>query len=138
MKNLLSISILFLGLNAFSQSFSVMYPFTAVVGGSVANTGTVDPTPPPTAPGITFGSFTAIGTSTTTAANGVFSFPGWDATIINGNDAYATYTGAINPAKYYQVTITPSSSISSISIVAINNGCIPTRKRKNAICCSGG
>ena len=120
MKNLLSISILFLGLNAFSQSFSVMYPFTAVVGGSVANTGTVDPTPPPTAPGITFGSFTAIGTSTTTAANGVFSFPGWDATIINGNDAYATYTGAINPAKYYQVTITPSSSTVSLNSITFN------------------
>ena len=71
-KHLLSISILFLGLNAFSQSFSVMYDFGSVMSGT-ANTGTVDPTPPPTAAGVTFGSFMAFGTPTATSANGVFA-----------------------------------------------------------------
>ncbi|HWY12176.1 MAG TPA: T9SS type A sorting domain-containing protein [Bacteroidia bacterium] len=118
-KHLLSISLLFLGLNVFSQSFSAMYPFTSVVTGS-ANTGTVDPTPPPTAAGITFGSFSAVGTSTAPAAGGVFCFTGWDATISSGNDAYATYTGAINPAKYYEVTITPNSSTVTLNSITFN------------------
>lgn len=114
-KHLLSISILFLGLNGFSQSFSAMYDFSGVMTGT-SNTGTVDPTPPPTATGVTFGAFTAVGTPTATSAGGVFAFSGWDATITNGNDAYATYTGAINPAKYYEVTITPSTTLTLNSI----------------------
>ena len=120
MKHLLSISFLFLGLNVFSQAFSVMYPFTGVTSSSVTNTGTLDPTPAPVATGITCGSFVAVGTSTSTAANGVFAFSGWDATIINGNDAYTTYTGAINPAKYYEVTITPNSSTVSLNSITFN------------------
>lgn len=107
-KSLLLSAFLFLGISVFSQSFSAMYPFSAVAGGT-ASTGTTDPTPPPTAVGVTFGSFSAVGTGTTPSASGVFSFSGWDATITNGNDAYATYTGAINPGKYYEVTITPAA-----------------------------
>lgn len=116
-KNLLSITFLFLGLNVFSQSFNAMYPFTGVATGT-ASTGMADPTPPPTVSGLTFGAFTAVGTSTTPAAGGVFAFSGWDATVANGNDAYATYTGAINPAKYYEVTLTPTTG-NSVTINSI-------------------
>jgi hypothetical protein len=119
MKHILSIALLFLGLNVFSQAFSAMYDFSGVMTGS-ANTGTTDPTPPPTAPGVTFGSFIAVGTPTATSAAGVFAFSGWDATITNGNDAYATYTGAVNPAKYYQVTITPNASSVTLNSITFN------------------
>lgn len=118
-KHLLSISILFLGVNAFSQSFSVMYDFGSVMSGT-ANTGTVDPTPPPTAAGVTFGSFMANGTPTATSANGVFAFSGWDVGVVGGNDNYSTYTAAINPAKYYEVTITPTSGTVSLSSITFN------------------
>ena len=130
-KHLLSISILFLGLNGFSQSFNVMYDFGSVMSGT-ANTGTLDPTPPPTATGLTFGSFMAVGTPTNTQANGVFAFSGWDATITNGNDAYSSYTGAINPAKYYEVTITPNSSTVSLSSITFNMSRSSTGPRNSA------
>lgn len=131
-KHLLSISILFLGLNGFSQSFNVMYDFSSVSSGT-ANTGTVDPTPVPTAPGVTFGSFMAVGTPTSTSASGVFAFSGWDATIANGNDAYATYTGAINPAKYYEVTITPNSSSVTLNSITFNMSRSSTGPRNWAV-----
>ena len=118
-KHLLSICILFLGLNAFSQSFSVMYDFGSVMSGT-ANTGTLDPTPPPTATGVTFGSFMAVGTPTSTSANGVFAFSGWDIGVMNGNDTYSSYTAAINPAKYYEVTVTPNSSTVTLSSITFN------------------
>lgn len=108
-KNLLSASLLFLSLSVFSQAFSGMYPFSGVMSGT-ASTGPTDPTPPPTATGLTFGSFVAVGTGTVPSAGGVFSFSGWDVSITNGNDAYATYTGAINPAKYYEVSLTPATN----------------------------
>ena len=120
MKHLLSISLLFLGLNVFSQAFSVMYPFTGVTSTTVSNTGTIDPTPPPTATGVTFGSFTAVGTGTSTQANGVFSFSGWDIGATNAVDTYSTMTGLLNPVKYYEVTITPNSSTVSLSSITFN------------------
>ena len=131
-KHLLSISILFLGLNGFSQSFNVMYDFSSVSSGT-SNTGTTDPTPPPTAPGVTFGSFMAVGTPTSTSASGVFAFSGWDATITNGNDTYATYTGAINPAKYYEVTITPNSSSVTLNSITFNMSRSSTGPRNWAV-----
>ncbi len=118
-KHLLSASILFLGLNGFSQSFNVMYDFSSVMSGT-ANTGTTDPTPPPTAAGVTFGSFMAVGTPTGTSANGVFAFSGWDVGVITGNDNYSTYTAAINPSKYYEVTITPNSSSVTLNSIMFN------------------
>ncbi len=131
-KHLLSISILFLGLNGFSQSFSAMYDFSGVMTGT-ANTGTVDPTPPPTVTGVTFGSFMAVGTPTATSAGGVFAFSGWDATVTNGNDAYATYTGAINPAKYYQVSVTPNSNTVTLNSITFNMSRSSTGPRNWAV-----
>lgn len=117
-KNLLSASLLFLSFSVFSQAFSGMYPFSGV-GTGTASTGPNDPTPPPTATGVTFGSFSAVGTGTAPSAGGVFSFSGWDVSIMNGNDAYATYTGAINPGKYYEVSVSPTSGY-AIDITSIS------------------
>lgn len=127
-KNLLSASLLFLSLSVFSQAFSGMYPFSGVMSGT-ASTGPTDPTPPPTATGLTFGAFSAVGTGTTPSAGGVFSFSGWDVSITNGNDAYATYTGAINPGKYYEVSLTPAANygvdLTSITFNMLRSGTGP-------------
>ena len=131
-KHLLSISILFLGLNGFSQSFSAMYDFSGVISGT-ANTGTVDPTPTPIVTGITFGSFSAVGTPSAPSAGGVFAFSAWDNTIANGNDAYATYTGAINPAKYYEVTITPTTGTVTLNSITFNMSRSSTGPRNWAV-----
>lgn len=120
MKHLLSISFLFLGLNGFSQSFTAMYDFSSVVGGTVANTGTVDPTPPPTVTGITFGSFMAFGTPTNTSASGVFAFSAWDVGVAGGNDVYSTYTAAINAGKYYEVSVTPNATSVTLNSITFN------------------
>ena len=132
-KHLLSASLLFLSLNVFSQAFSVMYPFSSVVGGTVANTGMTDPTLPPSATGVIFGSFTSVGTSTNTSANGVFGFSGWDNTILNANDAYATYTGVINPGKYYEVTLTPNGASLTINSITFNMSRSTTGPRNWAV-----
>lgn len=85
-----------------------------------ANTGTLDPTPTPTATGVTFGSFMAVGTPTATSAGAVFAFSGWDVSVSNGNDAFATYTGAINPGKYYEVSVTPNASSVTLNSITFN------------------
>lgn len=124
-KNLLSATFLFLSFSIFSQTFNGMYPFSSVT----STTGPTDPTPPPIATGLTFGAFTAVGTGTAPSAGGVFSFAGWDVSISNGNDAYATYTGAINPAKYYEVTLTPTAGyaidLTSITFNMLRSGTGP-------------
>jgi hypothetical protein len=75
----------------------------------------------------------AIGTPTNTSAGGVFAFSGWDNTITNGNDAYATYTGAINPAKYYEVTITPNASSVTLNSITFNMSRSSTGPRNWAV-----
>jgi hypothetical protein len=123
-KNLLLSAGVLLSLNHFAQSFQASYSFSAVVGGTAAPTGSVDPTPTPTAANVSFGIFTAVGTSTGSTANGVFSFTGWGTGATNGNDI--NFTGAIDLAKYYNVTITPANnyaiSINNIAFQATRSG----------------
>jgi hypothetical protein len=102
-------NILFIGLTIFSfsissQDFAVTYSFAAVTSTS----GPTDPTPPPTFPGLTFGSFSAVGTSTNPNAGGRFSFTKWPGGATDGTDAQLTFTGAPSPTVYYQVSIIPS------------------------------
>jgi len=118
-KHLLSISILFLGLNGFSQSFNVMYDFSGVISGT-ANTGTVDPTPPPTATGVTFGSFSAVGTPSAPSAGGVFAFSNWDLGATTAVDTYSTMTGSVNLGKYYEVSVTPNASTVTLNSITFN------------------
>ncbi len=111
-KKLLSITFMLTVIAVNAQSFSLMYPFSSVVTSSVVNTGTLDPTPTPTATGITSGSFTAVGTPTGVAASGVFAFSGWETGATNGNDIYSSMTGTLNPAKYYDISISPTVGMS--------------------------
>ena len=108
-KNLLStIALVSAALMANAQSFTGMYPFTSVsTSTATGNTGTTDPTPVPTATGITFGSFTAVGTPSSTSAGGVFAFSGWTTGATNANDTYSAMTQTVDLTKYYDVSLTP-------------------------------
>lgn len=87
-----------------SQSFTLTYPFAAVT----PSTGLIDPTPTPTAVGVTSGSFTAVGTPSANAnASGRFSFVGWPLGATTAVDTYSTMTGAINIGEYYEIVLTP-------------------------------
>lgn len=91
-----------------AQSFTANYSFAAVT----TTTGLVDPTPTPTVTGITFGSFSAVGTGTVTNPNaaGRFSFTNWSigSTSLTAS-TYSTMTGSLDTAKYYKVSLTPSA-----------------------------
>lgn len=104
-RTLLSIALVSAAFAAGAQSFSAKYNFAAVT----PTTGTTDPTPVPTATGVIFGSFSAVGTGTATSGAGRFSFTGWPTGATNAVDTYSTMTGALDPSKYYEVSITPAS-----------------------------
>lgn len=103
-RNLLSTSALFFCMGIAAQSFNALYPFTAVTSTSGVN----DPTASPTATGITFGAFSAVGVSTNPSAGFRFSFTNWGTGSTNGIDTYSTMTGSLDANKYYQATLTPS------------------------------
>lgn len=84
------------------SNFTADYTFDNVTSTS----GTTDPTAPPTATNVTFGSFSATGVSANSSGAGRFSFTGWALGATNGSD---DFTGDIDPTKYYEVTITPNS-----------------------------
>jgi hypothetical protein len=110
---------LFWGIISWGQSFSGTYPFTSVTTSSGSN----DPTAVPTATGVTFGPFSSVGLSTNPNAGGRFSFTGNDTGATNGSDVF---TGSLNIAKYYQVTITPQAGftldINSITFTLQRSG----------------
>lgn len=123
-KNLLLFAGVFVTLTTAAQNFTATYSFSAVVGGTAVTSGTLDPTPVPTAANVTFGPFTAVGTNTGSTANGVFSFTGWSTGATGGNNT--TFTGAIDLNRYYNVTITPSANygitLNTIAFQATRSG----------------
>ena len=88
-----------------AQPFTATYDFGLVTTAS----GTTDPTAVPTATGLTFGSFSAVGTPANPNATVRFSFTDWATGGVNGNDTYSAHTGVVNTAEYYSVTITPQA-----------------------------
>ncbi len=105
-KQLLSITLVATALFANAQSFSAKYNFAATTTVS----GTTDPTTPPTATGVTFGSFSAVGVGTVSTSNGSFTYDTWGAGATNSVNTVSSYTGAIDVAKYYDVAITPMAN----------------------------
>ncbi len=96
-----------------AQSFTALYAFDSVKPPSTnppfPGTGLTDPSPVPTATGITFGSFSAVGNSFTNPnASGRFSFTDWSLGAVANNNNYSSLTGALSTAQYYEVTLTPS------------------------------
>ncbi|TVT43682.1 T9SS type A sorting domain-containing protein [Hymenobacter setariae] len=111
-KLFFTLSLLVLPLLGLGQTFSGTYPFTNVT----SSTGTTDPTLAPSATGVTFGSFAAVGTSANPSAGSRFTFTGWPTGATDGSD---TFTGAVDAGKYYTVALTPQAgfvlSISNIT-----------------------
>ncbi|MEO6001224.1 MAG: choice-of-anchor J domain-containing protein, partial [Chitinophagaceae bacterium] len=88
-----------------AQAFTAIYDFSGVATAS----GRTDPGAVPIASGVTFGSFIASATvGANSSAGGRFSFPGWSLGAITGSDVF---TGGINTAQYYEVTLTPQLNI---------------------------
>lgn len=114
-KRILTFSFIAASFFAGAQSFSGVYTFSAVASGT-ASTGYTDPTPVPVATGLTFGSFTAVGTGTNVNTNpgaaGRFVFDNWPTGSTNGVDTYSTMTGSPNMGEYYEVTLTPTTGFS--------------------------
>lgn len=128
MKKLYILSLTLLaGAMSYGQAFTATYDFASVT----TTSGTTDPTPVPTAPGVTFGSFSVVnpnlpGTVTGSSGAGRFSFPNQPLGATTGVDTYATLTGSVNTAVYYQVVLTPAAgqglSISSLTFRSQRSG----------------
>ena len=99
----------FFAANASAQSsFVATYDFGSVV---MSAGGQTDPTTPPAVPDLTFGSFTSVGASGNPNAGGRFSFTSQPTGGVNTSDDFTQFTGSLNPAAYFEVTITPLSLI---------------------------
>lgn len=128
MKKLYILSLTLLaGALSYGQAFTATYDFASVT----TTSGTTDPTPVPTAPGVTFGSFSVVNpnlpvTVTGSSGAGRFSFPNQPLGATTGVDTYATLTGTVNPAVYYQVVLTPATgqglSVSSLTFRSQRSG----------------
>lgn len=96
-------------------SMDTAYAFSSVTTSS----GTSDPTPTPslnihdTLLAMAFSPVTAQGVSANSTTAGAFAFNQWGTGSLNGDTAYAQFTGAINTAQYYEFTITPQLGISA-------------------------
>ncbi|MBJ6146211.1 T9SS type A sorting domain-containing protein [Hymenobacter sp. BT559] len=70
----------------------------------------------PTATGVTFGAFSAVGTPAQPNAGSRFSFTSWPLGATDGSD---TFTGSSSQGEYYAITLTPQAgftfSLSSIT-----------------------
>ena len=114
MRKILFIPLLLASCETFAQNFAGLYTFANVT----TTSGLIDPTPPPIATGLTFGSFSATGTPANPNANGRFSFVNWPIGATNANDNFSSLTGSVNSGEYYEVTLTPSIGY-SIDLAAI-------------------
>lgn len=89
---------------ASAQPFSSTYDFGLVT----ASSGLTDPTTPPTATGLTFGSFSAGGYVGNPNAGGRFTFQTNALGSANGINDFSLFTGSLDITKYFEVTLTPS------------------------------
>lgn len=87
-----------------AQSTLFTYAFGDVVSGTSGTTSAGG-----VANNVTFGSFTAVGTQGQPNAGGRFSFIDWSLGATNGSDSF---TGVIDLAQYYEVTLTPDVGFS--------------------------
>ncbi len=105
-----------------AQSVLGTYDFAGVTTSS----GTSDPSTVPTATGLTFGSFSAVGYTGSSTAAGRFSLIGNPTGSANGVNDFTTFTGSLNPAIYYTVTLTPQAgytlNLDSVTFTAQRSG----------------
>lgn len=113
-KSLLILSLMVVGCwSEYAQNFALYYSFAAVTPTS----GTVDPTPTPTAVGLTAGSFSAFGLSANPTTTNVFVFTGWGTGATNNDNT--NFTGSIDLNKKFEVSLTPQTGY-GISIDSIH------------------
>ena len=114
-KKLLLLSLTLFNVLMSAQNFAASYGFANVT----SSTGTLDPTPPPSVAGVSFSPFSAVGSFTNPNASSRFSFQGWPVGATNSVDIYSSYTAALSPTLYYEVSLTPqpgySLTLNSIS-----------------------
>lgn len=130
MKKLYTLSLTLLaGALSYGQAFTATYDFASIPGN--ATNGTTDPTPVPTAPGVTFGSFNVVNANLAasvlgSSGSGRFSYPNQPVGATNGNDTYSSLTGTLDTSIYYQVVLTPASgqnlSLSSLTFRSQRSG----------------
>jgi hypothetical protein len=117
MKKLYTLLFLAVVSMSFGQAFTATYDFA----GASTTSGLTDPSPVPTATGVTFGSFhvvnpnLGVGVMGSSGA-GRFSFPNQPLGATNGNDDYFANTGSIDLGVYYEVVLTPSTQLNLSSI----------------------
>ncbi len=108
-KNFVSLLTFILGANPlFSQLVTNTYDFALVT----TTSGTTDPSTPPSATGLTFGSFNSVGYIGNPNASGRFSWTTNSLGGVNLNDNFANFTGNLDSTKYFGVTLTPQSGFS--------------------------
>jgi hypothetical protein len=105
-KHLLSIALLLACITANAQSFSAKYNFALT---ATVTPSTIDPTPPPTSTGVTFGSFSAVGVGTISTSSGSFTYDTWGTGALTNDNVPTNYTGALDLGKYYDVSVTPQA-----------------------------
>lgn len=107
MKKLYTLLLITISSLSFGQGpFTATYDFASVT----TTSGATDPTPVPVVSGMTFGSFSAVNTTTPpTNSNAAsrFSFVNQPLGATNNNDSYASLTGSLDANIYFQVTVTP-------------------------------
>jgi hypothetical protein len=104
-------------LQAQQLPFKITYNFNSVT----TNSGTVDPTPVPTAQGVIFGSFSAVGYTGNPVADKKFSWTGNDLGGILYSTNFNDFTGSLNEAKYYEATFTPQAGY-ALDLLTISFG----------------
>jgi len=119
MKKLYTLLFVAVASVSFGQAFTATYDFAAITASSTQ--GLTDPTPVPTAAGVTFGSFHVVNPNfatppTGSSGAGRFSFAMQPLGATNAVDTYASLTGSLNPAVYYEVVLTPSQALNLSSI----------------------
>ena len=85
-----------------NKNFTAVYAFSGVT----TTSGTTDPTKLPSAEGVNFGSFIAVGLGSNSSASGRFSFASWPLGATNGSNSF---TGTLSATQYYEITITPAA-----------------------------
>lgn len=98
-------TVVLLATSASGQAFLATNDFAAVT----TTSGVVDPTTPPSVSGVAFAPFAAVGYAGNTSGAGRFSFATNSLGGINGINDFAQFTGSLDPAKYYEVTLTPQA-----------------------------
>ncbi|SFB00772.1 Por secretion system C-terminal sorting domain-containing protein [Flavobacterium swingsii] len=91
---------------SFGQVFTGTYTFASVT----TTSGLTDPTPVPTAAGMTFGSFSAVNpVATNSTGTGRFSFTDQPLGATPSDNVYANLVGLIDLTNYMEVTVTPNA-----------------------------